>query len=322
MTRDFGSIRDTMKGPSASDGLSDTQNPTATANAAGPTSIKLPTHNVRRGPQPNGVKEHETPRESSVLHRTLHELPKTVVKASGLILTLNDGQEIIDATGGAAVACLGHGNEAVKQAIVDQMNTVSYCHSLFYGTAAGEALAESLIASTDYQMAKAFIVSSGSEAMEAAVKMSRQYFLELKPSQPRRTRFIARRQSYHGTTLGSLSIGGHVARRELYEPLLSTNVSHVSPCYAYRGMLKDETTESYIARLAEELDQEFQRVGPDTVCAFIAEPIVGAVGFTVSFFRASLPSFLIIPTLDSKINGVVTLLPHTPSSPPPVSQNL
>jgi adenosylmethionine-8-amino-7-oxononanoate aminotransferase len=283
-----------MKGPSASDGSSYTQASTATANGAGMTSKKLPTHNVRRGPPPNGVSEHDAVGESSVLHRTLHELPKTVVKAAGLILTLNDGQEIIDATGGAAVACLGHGNEVVKQAILDQMNTVSYCHSLFYGTAAGEALAGSLIASTDHQMAKAFIVSSGSEAMEAAVKMSRQYFLELKPSQPKRTRFIARKQSYHGTTLGSLSIGGHVARRELYEPLLSTNVSHVSPCYAYRGMGRGESREAYVARLAEELDQEFQRVGPDTVCAFVAEPIVGAVSLIVSLFREFSPVLLIV----------------------------
>jgi adenosylmethionine-8-amino-7-oxononanoate aminotransferase len=276
-----------MKGPSALDGSSNIQPSTATANGARTTSRKLPTHNVRRGPHPDGAKEHE----SSVLHRTLHELPKTVVKASGLTLTLNDGQEIIDATGGAAVACLGHGNEVIKQAIIDQMNTVSYCHSLFYGTAAGEDLAESLIASTDHQMARAFIISSGSEAMEAAVKMTRQYFLELKPSQPARTRFIARKQSYHGTTLGSLSIGGHLARRELYEPLLSTNVSHVSPCYAYRGMMEGESTESYVARLADELDKEFQRLGPDTVCAFVAEPIVGAVSliFSLFFFFASLP---------------------------------
>jgi adenosylmethionine-8-amino-7-oxononanoate aminotransferase len=272
-----------MKSSSALDGSSDIQTPAATANGVGMNSRKLPTHNVRRGPQPGGVKEHSTGRESAVLHRSLHDLPKRVVKASGLTLTLNNGQEIIDASGGAAVSCLGHGNEVIKQAIIDQMNTVSYCHSLFYGTAAGEALAESLVASTDHQMAKAFIVSSGSEAMEAAAKMARQYFIELKPSQPQRTRFIARQQSYHGTTLGSLSIGGHVARRELYEPMLSSNTSHVSPCYAYRGMLEGESTESYVSRLAKELDEEFQLVGPETVCAFVAEPVVGAVSLSYSF---------------------------------------
>jgi adenosylmethionine-8-amino-7-oxononanoate aminotransferase len=213
---------------------------------------------------------------SAVLHRSLHENPVQVVSASGVWLHLSNGRRILDATAGAAVACLGHGNVDVKAAIVDQLDAVSYCHSLFYGTPAGEGLAKSLIDSTDGKMAKAFIVSSGSEAMEAAVKMARQYFLELTPRQEGRYRFIARKHSYHGTTLGSLNIGGHVARREIYEPLLSTNVSHVSPCNVYRGLGEGESIEGYVARLAKELDDEFQRVGPETVCAFVAEPIVGA----------------------------------------------
>ena len=213
---------------------------------------------------------------SAVLHRSLHANPVQVVSADGVWLHLSNGRKILDATAGAAVACLGHGNDTVKQAIVDQLDSVSYCHSLFYGTPAGEGLAKSLIDSTDGKMAKAFIVSSGSEAMEAAVKMARQYFLELKPTQPSRYRFIARKHSYHGTTLGSLNIGGHLARREMYEPMLSTNVSHVSPCNIYRGLEEGESIESYVARLAQELDDEFQRVGPETVCAFVAEPIVGA----------------------------------------------
>lgn len=125
-------------------------------------------------------------------------------------------------------------------------------------------------------MAKAYIVCSGSEAMEAAMKLCRQYFMELPTAQPQRTRFIARKQSYHGTTIGALSMGGHVGRREMYEPILSPNISHVSPCNAYRGKLSDESTSAYVGRLAKELDDEFQRVGPDTVCAFVAEPVVGA----------------------------------------------
>ena len=119
--------------------------------------------------------------------------------------------------------------------------------------------------------------SLGSEATDAAVKLARQYYLELSPPQPERSRFIARQGSYHGNTLGALSISGHKARRAIYEPILSSNVSHVSACNAYRGMKVGETTETYVKRLAEELDQEFQRVGPRTVCAFVAEPVVGAV---------------------------------------------
>jgi adenosylmethionine-8-amino-7-oxononanoate aminotransferase len=121
------------------------------------------------------------------------------------------------------------------------------------------------------------ICHQGSEAIEAALKLARQYFLELPTPQPERTRFIARLPSYHGTTLGALSAGGHVQRRQPFEPLLSKNTSHISPCYAYRNKFDGESDEDYVARLAAELDAEFRRVGPETVCAFIAEPVVGAV---------------------------------------------
>lgn len=113
--------------------------------------------------------------------------------------------------------------------------------------------------------------------MEAALKLARQYFLEKNPPESQRTRFIGRQQSFHGVTLGALAVGGHAYRREKFEPFLMDNVSHVSPCYAYRGKGDDEADDEYVARLAKELDDEFQRVGPDTVCAFVAEPIVGAV---------------------------------------------
>lgn len=113
--------------------------------------------------------------------------------------------------------------------------------------------------------------------MESAMKLARQYFLECSPPQPDRTRFIARKESYHGTTLGSLSMGGHVSRRKLFEPMLLDNISRVSACNPYHGMRKGESTEDFVARLAQELDDEFQRVGPGTVCAFVAEPTVGAV---------------------------------------------
>jgi adenosylmethionine-8-amino-7-oxononanoate aminotransferase len=113
--------------------------------------------------------------------------------------------------------------------------------------------------------------------MEAAMKLARQYFLELPTPQPHRVRFIARRPSFHGTTLGSLSVGGHTLRRTLYEPLLLPNVSHVSACNPYRGYREGESDADYVTRLAEELDAEFRRLGPETVCAFVAEPIAGAV---------------------------------------------
>lgn len=118
----------------------------------------------------------------------------------------------------------------------------------------------------------------GTEAVEAALKLARQYFTELLPHpQLQRTKFIARRQSYHGNTLGSLSVGYHAGRRAIYEPILGTNVAHVSPCYPYRDMKPGESNEEYVARLAQELDDTFQSLGPDTVCAFIAETVAGLV---------------------------------------------
>lgn len=165
----------------------------------------------------------------------------------------------------------------VRQAVIHQMMEVSYCHSLFYTTAAAEDLAKLLYDSTNGEMARAFFTSSGSEAIEAALKLARQYHVEKDPSEPQRTHFIARQQSYHGTTLGSLAIGGHVARRAIFEPILSNNSSRVSPCYFYRGSKEPLGNEcTYVHLLEEELDAEFQRVGPNNVAAFIAEPVVGA----------------------------------------------
>ncbi|KAI9797357.1 MAG: hypothetical protein M1833_005537 [Piccolia ochrophora] len=222
---------------------------------------------------------------SAVLHRSIRDAPHKVIAASGNYLTLSNGQQILDATGGAAVACIGHSNVRVKKAMLSQMNEVSYCHSLFFGSSGTEQLAKELIWSTRGEMSKAFIVSSGSEAMEAAMKLSRQYFLELSPSQPRRTNFIARKESYHGTTLGSLSMGGHLARRKIFEPMLLHNTSHISACNTYHGLARGETVEDYVERLAQELEDEFQRLGPETVCAFVAEPVVGAASGCVPAVR-------------------------------------
>lgn len=157
------------------------------------------------------------------------------------------------------------------------MDKVSYCHSLFFATDATEELADTLVESTYGEMARAFIVSSGSEAMEAALKLARQYHVEKRPSEKQRTHFISRQQSYHGTTLGALAVGGHVARRALYEPMLSKNTSRVSACFKYRGSESIiESDASYVQRLEAELDAEFQRIGPQNVAAFVAEPVVGA----------------------------------------------
>ncbi|KAK5267126.1 hypothetical protein LTR99_005913 [Exophiala xenobiotica] len=215
-------------------------------------------------------------RASSILHAKLERKPATITASKGNYLYTSDGDEIFDATCGAAVACIGHNDHRVKDAIVKQLDTVEYCYAPFFATEAAEQVATMLTDSTGGQMSKVFIVSSGTEAVEAALKLARQYFTELRPRpQLQRTKFIARRQSYHGNTLGSLSVGYHAGRRAIYEPILATNVAHVSPCYPYRDMKPGESNDEYVARLAQELDDTFQSLGPDTVCAFIAETVAG-----------------------------------------------
>jgi adenosylmethionine-8-amino-7-oxononanoate aminotransferase len=229
------------------------------------------------------------PETSAVYHRTLNRTLLKIHSADGIFFNLENGQKIIDATGGPAVACLGHNNPAVKAAMVAQINSTAYCHSFFFSTEVTEQLCSQLIRGTGGLMAKAFVVSSGSEAIEAAIKMARQYFVELEGPNTRRQNFISRKNGFHGSTIGALSLGGHPARRKIFEPLLGKHVSHVSPCYEYRTMKEGESHESYVKRLAEELDDEFQRLGPDTVCAFAAETVVGSALGCV----ASVPGYFV-----------------------------
>ncbi|KAI8624304.1 exocyst complex protein exo70 [Xylariaceae sp. FL1651] len=220
---------------------------------------------------------------SAVLHRSLKVDFPRLVCGDGNYLVLEDGRRILDASGGAAVACIGHGDSRVNDAIAAQLKKVAYCSTAFYTTDVCEKLCQLLVDSTRGAMKRAYVVSSGSEAMEAAMKLARQYHLEKVPPELGRTRFIARESSYHGTTLGSLSMGGFVSRRAKYEPMLLDCISRVSRCFAFRDKHVGETDAEYVARLASELDLEFQRVGPENVCAFVAEPVVGAALGCVPF---------------------------------------
>ncbi|KAL4954394.1 pyridoxal phosphate-dependent transferase [Aspergillus filifer] len=211
----------------------------------------------------------------SVLYTKLDTTPPSIIRSAGHYLYTSNGGEIFDASGGAAVACLGHNDPRVKKAVMEQLDKTAYVYSPFFTVPAAEEIASFLTDSTGGKMSRVFIVSSGTEAIEASLKMARQYFTELPRPQMQRTKFIARRQSYHGNTLGSLAAGGHKARRAIYESILAQNTSHVSPCYPYRDMKDGESEEEYVARLAQELEDEFQRLGPDTVCAFVAETMSG-----------------------------------------------
>jgi hypothetical protein len=210
---------------------------------------------------------------SHVFYRHSNQEYPVAVGGSGIELIDRDGRRYLDASGGAAVSCLGHGHPRVIEAIRSQLERLEYAHSSFFTTEPAEALADNLIASAPAGLDKVYFVSSGSEAVETALKMARQYFVEI--GQPERRHFIARRQSYHGNTLGALAVGGNAWRRRQYEPLLM-QVEHVSPCYAYRGREAGESDQAYVARLIDELDQTIVRLGPETVIAFVAEPVVGA----------------------------------------------
>ena len=224
---------------------------------------------------------------SRVLHRS-GGVPPVAVGGSGIRLRLADGREIIDASGGAAVACLGHGNERVAEAIGRQAGQLAYAHTGFFTSEPAEALAELILEGSPGGLSHAWFCSSGSEGTEAALKLARQYCVEI--GQPGRTHFIARRQSYHGNTLGALAAGGNAMRRAPYGPILADAFSHVSPCFAYRHQQPGESDEAYVARLAAELEAEFQRLGPGNVIAFIAEPVVGATTGCVTALPGYFPA--------------------------------
>jgi len=210
---------------------------------------------------------------SRVLHRSGGQ-PPVAVGGDGIYLHLADGTRIIDASGGAAVACLGHGNRRIAKAIGSQAATMAYAHTGTFSSQPAEDLAHIVLDGEPGGLAYAYFCSSGSEGTEASLKLARQYFVEI--GQPQRVHFIARRQGYHGNTLGALAAGGNMMRRALYEPILSPAFSLVSPCFAYRFQNQGESDEQYVDRLADELEAEFQRLGPDTVAAFLAETVVGA----------------------------------------------
>ncbi|WP_407156159.1 aspartate aminotransferase family protein [Bradyrhizobium sp. STM 3557] len=229
-----------------------------------------------------------TARTSRVLHRSLRETPPKAIGGDGIYLIAEDGRRVIDASGGAAVSCLGHQHPRVIAAIAKQTSQLAYAHTAFFSSEPAEALAEVLVGHEPGGLAYAYFVSGGSEAVEASIKLARQYFIER--GEPQRQHFIARRQSYHGNTLGALAAGGNAWRRAPYAPLLSSAFSHVSPAFTYHEKHESETDAQFVARLAAELEAEFQRLGPDTVAAFLAEPVVGATAGAVTapegYFKA------------------------------------
>lgn len=200
-------------------------------------------------------------------------MPPVAVKGDGPYIIDNQGKRYLDASGGAAVSCLGHSHARVIQAIKAQVDNLAFAHTGFFTTEAAEELADFLVGKAPEGIEHVYLLSGGSEAVEASLKLARQYFVEKGEGQ--RKTFIARRQSYHGNTMGALAVGGNEWRRAPFKPVLIDG-EHVSPCYAYRDKRADETEEDYGLRVADELEERLLAVGPETVIAFVAEPVVGA----------------------------------------------
>ena len=202
----------------------------------------------------------------------------TAVRGEGCYLYDADGRAYLDGSGGAAVSCLGHSDPEVRAALHAQLDELAFAHSGFVTSEPAEQWADLLVEHAPDGIDRVYLLAGGSEAVEAAIKLARQYFLEI--GQPERHKLIARRQSYHGNTLGALAAGGNAWRREKYAPLL-VETHHICPCFEYRDRREDESVEAYGMRAANELEAELQRLGPETVMAFIAEPVVGATAGAV-----------------------------------------
>ncbi|GAB4258464.1 MAG: hypothetical protein Kow0013_00300 [Pararhodobacter sp.] len=210
---------------------------------------------------------------SHVFPRHTKSQPPTVAGGEGCYLIDTSGKRYLDGSGGAAVSCLGHGDREIIEAAKAQLDTIAFAHTGFFTSQPAEDLADLLIAHAPEGIERVYFVSGGSEATEAAIKLARQYFVEI--GQPQRRHLIARRQSYHGNTIGALSAGGNEWRRAQFGPLLLP-MSHIDPCYDYRLRHEGESAEAYGLRAAQALEDEILRLGPDSVMAFIAEPVVGA----------------------------------------------
>lgn len=215
---------------------------------------------------------------SKIFHRFSTQIPPQAMAGDGVYLIDQNGKRYLDGCGGAAVSCLGHTDEFVKQAMHKQLDHLAYAHTGFFTSAAAETLAENLIAHAPGELEKVYLVSGGSEAMESALKLARQYFID--KGEPHRHKVIARQQSYHGNTLGALATGGNKWRRAPFAPMLFETF-HIAPCYEYRHRAPNESSEYYGRRAANALEAEVLKLGPESVMAFVAEPVVGATAGAV-----------------------------------------
>ena len=218
--------------------------------------------------------EKEQEMKSHVFPRDCRKSLPTIVSGDGVYLTDTDGRRYLDGCCGAAVSCLGHSNEAVVAAATKQLNAAAWAHTSFFTSAPAEELAAELSNAAPGELRRVYFTCGGSEAVEAALKLARQYYVER--GELERCFIVSRRQSYHGNTLGALTVGNNPRRRDMFAPLLFDNVRHISPCHYWRYGEPGESPEEYGQRTADELEDMIEELGAKRVLAFVAETVPGA----------------------------------------------
>ena len=166
---------------------------------------------------------------SAVIHRNLFKTPPVAVAAEGSWYTDRSGRRYIDAHSGGAVCCIGQGHPRVVEAVAEQVRTLHYAHGNHFTSEPLEMLADRLIADAPDNFGWVYVGTGGSECVEAAMKLSRQYWVDA--GRPEKHTFIGREGDYHGATLGALAVGGNVARRALFDPMLPSWSTMIAPCY-------------------------------------------------------------------------------------------
>jgi len=212
---------------------------------------------------------------SGLFPRNFKKAFPIAVRGEGCWIISSDGRRYLDASGQAAVVSIGHGVTEIGRAMAEQSSQIAFAHTSQFHSAAAEKLAARLLAmapSNFHNGGRVFFTSGGSEATETAIKLARQYHLEF--GQKDRYRVLSRRQSYHGSTLGAMTVSGNVARRAPYEPLLA-EWGHIAPCFCYHCPFEKTFPQCELA-CADDLQIQLLEHAREQAAAFIFEPVVGA----------------------------------------------
>lgn len=231
----------------------------------------------------------------------------SIVKAEGIYLYDKKGQRIIDASGGAIVCSIGHGVEEIVDVATEQMKRVAYVFRRAFQSPELEEAARRICEATNGDLDRVFFVSGGSEATETAIKLARKYHID--NGNPGKFRVISRWQSYHGSTMGALSWSGFTSRRAEFTPYLN-DFAHLPPTYCYRCWY-GRSPQTCDLECAQALENEILCLGPDTVSAYIAEPVSGhALGAAFppdehfQRIRQICSKYDVLMILDEVMNGV------------------